>query len=79
MKNIIELTEEAKAEYLNDPHHCPVCGSNRITAGKGMVEFTEFLQDVECDECGAKWVDKYSLVDIVDIEVSLKRETEVTL
>lgn len=80
MSNIIELSEESKQEYLDHPHHCPVCGDHTVEAdGPAWVEGTECMQRVNCRECGATWKDVYSLADITDIVVELKKETEVAL
>lgn len=59
------LTPEQKAKYLENPLTCPFCGSANLDAsGIQLPSFKEVCQDVECESCGAKWQDVFTLTNI---------------
>jgi len=59
-----------KAEYLNDPFHCPYCKSDRIYALEFKTD--SFTQSVGCPDCGCEWTETYTLTDIEELTPELK-------
>ena len=68
---MIEFTREEKQKYLriNFGSNCPKCASEDIE-GIGMMEMEggQVYQEIECNECGLKWYDVYTLTDITPSE-----------
>lgn len=61
-----ELTAEQKAIYLADSGKCLYCRSVNIT---GIDSFDGEGQLIECEDCYARWIDLYKLVDVqIDTE-----------
>jgi transcription elongation factor Elf1 len=56
------MDPQQKADYLQDPYHCPYCNSDRIFALEFKTD--SFTQQVECAACGKQWTETYTLTDI---------------
>jgi len=69
--------EEMAEEYLiNMGFKCPCCSSDNIEGGAldaDNVESNCIVIPVECNECGAKWNDIYTLTGCEDIKQQYKR------
>jgi C4-type Zn-finger protein len=62
------LTEEQRKKYIEDPTHCPYCGSEEIY-NYGIAHIYEKNQawfHILCDGCKRRWNDEYSLSGIVE-------------
>ena len=59
-------------EYVDsDGMTCPACGSGDVS-GMGAVEIdgAQGLQSVECEECGADWVDVLRLTGYTSLNLN---------
>jgi predicted RNA-binding Zn-ribbon protein involved in translation (DUF1610 family) len=50
--------------YIENPNHCPKCGSEEITAGDYDFDGRHARSEVVCDKCGAEWQDIYTLTEV---------------
>ena len=62
------LTDEQKTKYLENPGHCPNCGSEQIEGGSIDVEGENAYQQVSCNDCDQQWNDIYQLVGVEGVE-----------
>lgn len=63
-----QLRAQLEAEYLQaGGSFCPICKSSDITGGSIDMEGSKVYQTVSCLECGASWVDEFTLTG-VDID-----------
>jgi formate dehydrogenase maturation protein FdhE len=61
------MNEEQKAAYLADNWDmCPVCLSGDIEGDAVQAEGGQAWQNIECNECGHKWRDVYTLTGVED-------------
>jgi len=64
--------------YLSDLDKCPECGSIHIHVGdlEHQPGLRQVTQRVECDDCGAVWVDEYDYMrtDVVNTGYGPKEE-----
>lgn len=52
-------------EYLKSRgSRCLECGSKNIESGKSNFDFDYCELNVECNDCGAEWMDIYKLVGV---------------
>jgi len=59
------LREEKKQEYLQDPNHCPFCGSENIRADNFEDEgLSVGFRPVFCRDCDKQWDEVWHLVAI---------------
>ena len=61
------LTPKRRREYLEQPTHCPYCGSIDISPHTDLApsaDPTQARQWLRCDACGSTWADIYTLTDI---------------
>ena len=59
-----QLSATAKAKYLQNPGHCPVCAANQIDGSQIEVDGKQARQEVTCTACGFRWEDIYTLTTI---------------
>jgi hypothetical protein len=64
MKKKFPLTDK---QYLKNPTICPVCRSSDISGGQVDVDMGSCWQEIECEDCGAKWTDIYKLIGYADL------------
>lgn len=64
-----KLTEQQKTEYLNCSSQCPVCHSDDICAERIEADGESAFGEVECNECGKRWRDVYTLTSVEDADV----------
>jgi len=63
------IDDFTKRRYVKHPYNCLYCGSEDIMAIHIVyAEYDQIPQVVECQNCGAKWKEIYSLTDIEEIE-----------
>lgn len=63
------LTQTNKDNYIGkDGVFCPYCGSTIITAGHMEFNDESCHVDVHCQICSKRWVDRYTLTDILEDE-----------
>jgi hypothetical protein len=60
------LTEQQRTDYLNSSSECPYCHSENISADRVEADGESAFGDVECEDCGKKWRDVYTLTDVED-------------
>ena len=74
----MELTPEARKAYIQSPNTCPFCGSEEITSASDptVEEGDEIVQDISCSNCGAYWLDTYTLTGITVIRPPAESEEE---
>ena len=61
------LKEKELKAYLKDSNRCPICKSEDLTGGSFQSDVSTAWQPVICSNCDAKWVDIYTLTDLVNI------------
>lgn len=61
-----DISYEQQQSYLQDPDHCPFCGSSNITAGHIDASGSEAYRDVQCltPECRMTWTEFFALEHI---------------
>ena len=60
-----ELTTEQKEQYLSGWMRCPICQCEDIRAeDAGETIDNKMTQQISCYDCGASWIDIYTLMDI---------------
>jgi C4-type Zn-finger protein len=58
------LTEQQKTDYLNSSSLCPYCKSSNINAERIEADGESAWGEVECEDCGERWTDVYTLTDV---------------
>lgn len=58
------LTQKQKDEYLKKADTCPFCKEDDLIGDSVEVAGDTATQMVSCSDCGAAWVDNYTLTDI---------------
>ena len=59
------LTTKQVAYYLSRAGvWCPYCGGADVASGKPDCDGDSGWANVECENCGAEWVDRWSLTGI---------------
>jgi hypothetical protein len=70
-------TEQKIAEYIeNGGVCCPECGETDIEGGSVDVQQGCAFQEIDCNVCGASWVDRYQLVAIMDLKQNTEEVTD---
>jgi len=62
MKTTTEQKPKTAVEYIQQPSHCPYCGSDEIEGRFVEVDGASARQEVGCGMCERKYVDVYRLV-----------------
>ena len=60
------LTPEQYVEH--DGNHCPVCSGVDFSGGAIEIAAGSATQEINCHECGASWVDTYTLTGYAELE-----------
>jgi len=62
------------ADYMTDKDYsenggnrCPVCRSDKVESGNIEADGAAAWSNCSCGECGAEWVDIYSLVGYTEL------------
>lgn len=62
------VSKQVREKYLEDPGHCPCCGSDQINAKPHDNDsISRYYLWVDCDACGAEWTEEYHLRDITGV------------
>lgn len=48
-------------EYINNPNHCPVCGSDDFRQDDSAYDDTYHWLYLRCMDCDSKWTEEYNL------------------
>jgi len=64
-----KFTKKQKKEYLKDPHHCPYCKSDNISAGELEADGFQAWSNVVCNNCKKEWTDIYTLTDVEELVI----------
>lgn len=64
----MELTKKQIKDYLDNPDHCPNCGSHNLSADSPEIDGTSNWADVKCRDCDSRWQDVYELTQIDNFE-----------
>jgi hypothetical protein len=62
------LTKKQVEKYLKNSGRCPKCGSGAISGEEVNIEGDTAVQEMGCDDCGARWYDTYTLTGVAEIE-----------
>ena len=55
------IAKEKLEKYLENPDHCPFCGSDSIEGNGIEIIFRGAVQEISCIECSSSWLDNYKL------------------
>ena len=74
-KALEEMTDRAREEmYISRCGvHCPVCDSDDIEGGPVEIDAGYASQEVMCNNCGADWVDGYTLTGYLHLNPGDRR------
>jgi len=65
MSQVENIDKTQLEKYLENPDHCPFCGSDAIEGnGIEIIFDKEAIQEMSCIECEASWNDVYKLSHI---------------
>lgn len=53
---------KTQKEYKEAISHCPHCDSGDVTTEPPEVNDGEITQEMQCDDCRARWMDIYKFV-----------------
>lgn len=60
----IQIDDNLREDFLENPRYCPFCGSMEITEiGSKQLE-GKIMVRVKCDHCHISWTEEYKLSDI---------------
>jgi transcription elongation factor Elf1 len=59
------LTQAQVKAYLENSSSCPFCGESDIEGSSVEIDSGGAWQNIDCNNCGAKWQDVYTLTDII--------------
>lgn len=48
-------------EYINNPNHCPVCGSDDFRQDDSAYDDTYHWLYLRCMDCDSEWTEEYNL------------------
>jgi len=62
-----ELNQEKIDKYVEDQGgYCPYCKSHQYEGGSLDFEAGSIYQKMTCNDCGAGWVDCYTLSNVLE-------------
>jgi len=58
------LRKHLKQNKIEDPNHCPFCGSDNISGGPIDGYDICATRNIKCNDCEAEWTEQFELLEI---------------